>query len=288
MLNGFAGLKNSLVDKMFHLTAKEIDFLLYAVSLQDEYGLVYGLHYRDVCEHIHISIQGFYDILHSLQSKNIIGHIKSNRTDHDVLILGNRLVTDQDRAEGYIRIKENFFFSDEFLGLKAGAKLIALYAYRHYSQCQSSYRIRDKKFFEIWTERLQVNKRCVRIYLKQLRSMFSVGEKDGIIYITSKKEFLEEGHVSNKAKCRRHYIEMLCRRQKIYSMPQKDISDTAGLLAQYQDYAQKAGKDICVLISQAIETSLGIINRGKKLKRSWLRQLRPKLVHKVLRNLITA
>ena len=52
-------IKNSIVDRMIaqKCTANEIDFLLYVSAYQDITGRVTGVHYKDVCDATHMSIQ---------------------------------------------------------------------------------------------------------------------------------------------------------------------------------------------------------------------------------------
>ena len=57
-------IKNSIITDMIaaHLTSNEIDFLLYISRFQNELGQVIGVHYKDVCEKMGMSYQGFYDV----------------------------------------------------------------------------------------------------------------------------------------------------------------------------------------------------------------------------------
>ena len=54
------------------LSNHEIDMMLYIARFQDEFGHIRGVYYRDICENVGLSYQGFYDCLHSLERKGII------------------------------------------------------------------------------------------------------------------------------------------------------------------------------------------------------------------------
>ena len=54
------------------LTSKEIDFLLYISRFQDNNGRVDGVYYKEICQRMHMSNQGFYDVKRSLTEKGLI------------------------------------------------------------------------------------------------------------------------------------------------------------------------------------------------------------------------
>lgn len=121
-------IKNSIVDRMIaqKCTANEIDFLLYVSAYQDITGRVTGVHYKDVCDATHMSIQGFYDVKASLEEKGFIVCEKCDYSDCDITIVGNSYDGEKYNREGYINTGYNIFSQNEFYQLKAGAKLLAL------------------------------------------------------------------------------------------------------------------------------------------------------------------
>lgn len=95
-------LRNSNIAKMIaaKITNKEIDFLIYISRFQDDNGKVYGIHYKELCETMHMSYQEFYNVKLSLEEKGFIKCEKSHRIDHDITILDN---SDSDcRQNGYV------------------------------------------------------------------------------------------------------------------------------------------------------------------------------------------
>ena len=66
------------------LSNHEIDMMLYIARFQDEFGHIRGVYYRDICENVGLSYQGFYDCLHSLERKGIIACEKRSYFDWDI------------------------------------------------------------------------------------------------------------------------------------------------------------------------------------------------------------
>jgi len=53
-------------------TKKEIDLIIYIGQFQDDFGIIKGVHYKDVLEAINIAKSTFYKLLYGLESKDII------------------------------------------------------------------------------------------------------------------------------------------------------------------------------------------------------------------------
>lgn len=94
-------IKYCVLDKLLRadLSRAEMDFILHISHYQDDYGCVSGIYYRDICNALQISYQTFYDVLHSLQVKEIIAVTKAYYGDWDVTILDNLLMCDKEVIE---------------------------------------------------------------------------------------------------------------------------------------------------------------------------------------------
>mgnify|MGYP000503103919 CR=1 FL=1 len=68
---------HSLFEK--ELTGNEIDFIIALTHLQNGRGEAFGVHYKEMCEKMDISVQAFYDCKKSLAQKGIIQVTKRNR-----------------------------------------------------------------------------------------------------------------------------------------------------------------------------------------------------------------
>lgn len=159
-------IKNSYIDKMMEakLTSCEIDFILYIAGYQDDYGRVYSVYYKDICEKIFVSTQKFYDILTSLATKGLISYEKINRADFSVQLIGNSFA-DQNFSGGYIKTKAFDFQSDKFRTLKAGSKLIYLYMQRF----TNGKREDEKSFYHTLVALLCRSEKSIREYLYELK-----------------------------------------------------------------------------------------------------------------------
>lgn len=277
-------LKNSIIDKMIaaRLTSNEIDFLIYVSRFQDDNGCVAGIHYREVCEAMNISYQGFYDVKSSLEEKGFIRSEKSNRIDHDITILNNSFRGEEDVKEGYINTNHNIFYMDEFFALKAGAKLLAMHMMKVTFAGKASFQIGVEKFYEGYPKRFGVSKRVMRTYLMQIKEFFSVGIKDKKYFITPKKiVYRKPGQATEQDNFAEHNVEVICRRNKIKDAGNKEKRDVCSLLRQYKKDALAAQKDVVEVLRTAVEQSLKALNINEE--RIINRILKPKLIHMMMK-----
>ena len=269
-------LKNSIIAKMIEarLTNKEIDFLIYVSRFQNDNGVVSGVHYKEVCENMHMSVQGFYDVKNTLIRKGFIRSEKNSPIDHDITILDNAFLTENDMKAGYVNTNHHIFFHEKYARLKAGAKLLAMelmkLSYAGTGEC----RIGTEKFYKKYTQLFGVSKRVMRIYLMQLKMFFSIGIKEGIYYIRPKNiVYRQPGQATENDNYAVHNVDVICRRKRIREAGKKEKKDVCILLKQYRKLAQEAQQDIVEILMRAVERSLALVG---------VRILKPKLVHKLL------
>lgn len=264
------------------VTSKEFDFLLYVSRFQSESGKVDGIHYKEVCESMNISYQGFYDIKNSLVKKGIIAAEKNNRIDHDITILGNSFVDVQNFEESYINTNHNIFNTPSFFKLKVGAKLLAMEMMKISYAGQGHVVIGKAKFYDKYCNIFDVSKRVMRGYLMQIKEFFSVGLKDGKYYITPLvKVYRARGTKSENDRYAEHKIEVICRRNQMDITDKKAVVDTAQLVAQYRKMALNMDKDIWNILKHAIDKSLEKLNEAYSTYK--IRAIKPKLIHKIVR-----
>ena len=118
-------IKYGVLDKLLRadLSRAEMDFILHISHYQDDTGCVSGIYYRDICEALQISYQTFYDVLRSLQAKEIIKVDKAFYGDWDVTILDNSF---QNGITGYVSTGDDLFLDPEFQKCGPQEKLLAL------------------------------------------------------------------------------------------------------------------------------------------------------------------
>lgn len=279
-------IKNIIVERMIekNCTANEIAFLLYISMFQDIAGRVTGVHYKDVCNAIDISIQGYYDVKESLERKGFIKCKKCDYSDCDITIIGNAYTGEKYNREGYINTNHNIFFCKEFHELKANAKLLAMKLMIITSSGKGYFEIGVKKFYDKETgyqKRFGVSRRVMRSYLMSLKTLFSIGIKDGKYYIEPKKIiYRRKGTKEEVERFREKGTEVVLRRNRIKE-PGAGEKEIYNLIKQYENTADKEKKQLVHLLDRAVKKSLEIINKGQQ----WLKYkiINMKLIHKLLR-----
>ena len=272
-------LKNSNIARMIaaRLTTKEIDFLIYVSRFQDESGKVYGVHYKELCDAVHMSHQEFYNAKESLADKGFIRCEKSHRTDHDITIIDNY---DADcRRDGYVNTNHNIFYQEDFFRMKAGTKLLAMEMMKITYAGKGYYEIGVKYFYEKYDHLFGVSKRVMRSYLMELKKFFSVGIKDKKYYIEPRKRIYRKVQEQTEAdRMREHLADAVLRRNRIEGADKKEKEDFKELFSQYGKTKEQMGS-LFFLLQRATEISLQIINENeKRIKR---RILRAPLIHKI-------
>ena len=265
------------------LTSAEVDMLLYIARFQDETGTASGIYYKDVCESINISYQGFYDCKRSLQNKGLIYAEKCNYYDWDITILNNSFIGKENYGRGYVSVSSKMVKSSVFRKLRANAKLMALYLLREWSinrkkaKCES-YSILKENFLSKFKE-LGFTNRMTRAYLGELKPFLSVYLENGRKYFLTfkKSEVYNAGESENEEK-RLHDFDTACRRNKVKEIEEETKRDILTVLRQYH---VKVVKKLDFNLSSVVEQSLKVLN-GQKKKSKWRRELNPKLIHKII------
>lgn len=277
-------LKNAILDKLIekHVTAAELDVLLYISRRQSEDGWVAGVYYREVSEALHISFQTFYNALNGLEEKEIIRKGKGSYYDIDVQILNNRLMTAEERAEGYIQTNKDIFRSEDFQKLKANEKLLAMYICKVAESGRGSYHIGVENFYDKFTRLLGVSRRIVQRYLTALRKLFSIGIKEGKYWITPRKIAPEGPKRTDKELYAENIVKAVFRRNRA-KYTKKDFKDIQTVVGQYaDDYKER----IIGAIGRATQRSLYLKNENKN-KYKWDRKINPAYIHKLLQEELT-
>ena len=279
-------LKNSIIDRMIEqkCTSKEIAFLHYVSCYQDVTGRVTGVHYKDVCNATHMSVQCYYDTKESLERKGFIKCTKRNLMDCDIVIVGNAYTGEQYNKEGYLNTNHKIFFCREFQKLKAGAKLLALKMLIIVCSGKGYFEIGVKKFYdeaEGYTKRFGVSRRVMRTYLSAIKTLFSIGIKDRKYYIETRKHIIGKKDGRKEAECfREKGTEVVLRRNRIKE-PGNGEKDLYRLFQQYDAVAEKKKKPLVALIDRAVKRSLEMLNEGERWIKHKLINIR--LIHKLLR-----
>lgn len=256
------------------LTNKEIIFLLHIARFQDDFGRVFGIYYRDVCNECRMSIQTFYDVLYSLNNKGIITYNRV-RDDYDIVILENDMSYNGAYQEGYVNVSRKIFIEEKFRKLRANEKLLLLLFMSATHEDRRIHQIGISKFYKNYTSLLGVTKNILRTYLHSLKAFFGIWRKDGKYFIAFQpKKFKFERSVSETDQHLGHVVRVNCRRSKIKEINERSFKDTIHIIKQYRKEARQQGKNILELIGECIANSV------QNMKN---RNLNEKYVHKLMR-----
>lgn len=278
-----------VLEKMFgaDLSNHEIDMMLYIARFQDEFGHIRGVYYRDICENVGLSYQGFYDCLHSLERKGIIACEKRSYFDWDIQVINNSFCGTENFGRGYVSLHCGMVRSDEFKQLKGGAKLMALWLMREWlisrsRSGSSAYQITKENLIAKFVGLLNVSRRTVREYLGDLEPFMDVYlEKGRKYFITFKKGAYEAlpGRDSENDELRNHTVTISCRRNRIKDENRQKEEEICTILKQHhKDIIKKLEFDLSAIIRE----SLARINASIHNKYKWKRYLNPALVHKIV------
>ena len=267
-----------------NLTGNEIDFLIALTYVQDNRGVARGVFYRDMMAVTGMSTQAFYDCKRSLETKGVIS-VQRKEQDYDITLIGNDFsgYTEEDYQLGnvkYIRTNMKLFRDINWNKLKPAQKLLVMDLVNiNTASSMRTYRITRKKFIEKYTELLQVTGRTLQKYMKFLKLYFYVGLKEGMYYITLRKQFSSSITRTESDEVNRHLLNTACRRNRIKEQDEKEAADILAVISRYRKEIQNSFCDVIDIFEQMIEVMNSSIPRRSKLKR----RLKASLYHKLLR-----
>lgn len=281
-------LKNMIAAK---LSKYEVLFLVTIARYQDDKGQVLGVYYKDICKELgrlsgkeKISYQKFYDCIKSLEHKGLIS-VEKGFKDRNIRIVANDF-SDGSYYEGYISVGHTIFYLQEFGQLKANEMLMCMDFMKN---CEAGKRgsicIGVEKFYNKYAQMLSVSKRVIQGYLTHLRKFFSIGIKDGLYWVEIRRHTLSKLPKNSEGYAyRKHVGESIFRCYRI-KYTEQTFTDTVNLMYQY---GAKAKGNITSIFTLAVAKSLALINKGVLNKYKWDRELRPKLVHKLIREALAS
>lgn len=264
--------------KLKNLTKCEMDLFLYLIRRQDASGIVLGVHNKAVVKNAGMSKQSFYNALEGLQNKDIITYEKGSNIDYNVTIVDNDFSYEGAKKEGYVDLQRSVYHKKAFKKLKSNEKFLVLWFIHMTNENTGSHKIRVDKFYKKYMDMLGVTRRVIRSYMHSIKSFFSIGVKNGIMYVTYLhsvfKAKLEVGH---RRSANENFVEVQCRRLKIKEVAYEQIKETAYLLVQYKNYAELMGRNIELILIKAIAHAAFQVKRPKD------RRLNYKYIHRIVR-----
>jgi hypothetical protein len=112
-----------------NVTGIELDLLLYLSLIQDQFGNIKGLYYKDVCKELDCCKQSFYNALKGLELKEyiLINFNYKEQKYWDLTILDNVFACENDDKKSYLNTNRKLFYTKEFRGLKVNEKKLLVY-----------------------------------------------------------------------------------------------------------------------------------------------------------------
>lgn len=275
-------LRNEVVNKILraHLSKAEIDVLLEISHYQDENGTAYGVHYRDVCNAVGISVDTFYWALHGLCEKNLITAKKAAYGDWDIEIIGNNFVGK--KPLGYVSTGHDIFFNKEFLKLKANEKLIALFLIMSVgADGKKTYHKDLGDFYQFFCEALDIKKLTLSRYLHRLKAFFNIRYDKNIILIKPGSDVEKWQAPKDNEILAEHIMKVAVRRNKATSSSEI-LKETAALIGQYARICREKSKNICAVFLSAVQKSFEQINSAIRKRSEWNRQFQPALINSLI------
>ena len=246
------------------------------------------MYYKDVCASIGISIQSFYNIKDSLLKKGIISCIKKDQSDIDIKIEDNEFLSEENYSEGYINTGKKFLYSGTFRSMKGMEKLLVLELMRLTYCNKGKFVILAENFYKKYMEIFQVSRKTIRGYIQKIKGFFQIKRYEFKLFFLPKSMIKENDSFTDNEMYSRNIATMICRRNRIKQMDQKEAKDISGLMIQYKGSAAKIGKDIKDLLSNAVKKSVEVLNYYKLPGEKIVRELNPALIHKLLKEGIDA
>lgn len=288
-------LKNEIFSKLHneHLTGTDISVFLEIAMYQDDYGNVQGVYYKDITELLGISNQTYYNSLERLSEAGLISVEKNNYFDRDIKILNNsfnKATYKKNNTEGYVSLSAELYSSESFRKLRAGAKLLAMHCILFYQRNSRTYQIATDKFIDKYTRLLNVTRRVIISYLKDLKKFFSIGIKDGKYFITPLAAYSDTYGSSDNELYYEHELKAALRREKASATPETKTNIIRILVTQYSKKIKEhnsksfnSSLDICSIIKQCFTLK----NKNKKKKSEWNMELSEKLFHQQLKKALS-
>ena len=137
-------------------------------------------------------------------------------------------------------------------------------------------------------EIFQVSRKTIRGYIQKIKGFFQIKRYEFKLFFLPKSMIKENDSFTDNEMYSRNIATMICRRNRIKQMDQKEAKDISGLMIQYKGSAAKIGKDIKDLLSNAVKKSVEVLNYYKLPGEKIVRELNPALIHKLLKEGIDA
>ncbi|MEG0155982.1 MAG: hypothetical protein RR678_11505, partial [Lachnospiraceae bacterium] len=216
--------------------------------------------------------QTFYNILFSLQEKEVISYVRNQDNDYDITICNNAAY-DPKNPTGYINLNCVLFREKKFKQLRAKEKLLLLDFMKITHSNRGIYVVGINVFYAKYKKMLGISKRVIRYYLHSLRKYFAINVLKGKYYIAFQASKFQKIDKSGLRQRREYLANVVCRRGGLKRIFKSNIDDVATMIQQSEPLAIKRDMDILQIMRLCIE---------KSLQEQILPLLKPKRVHMLM------
>lgn len=128
MLEKISIIENGQTKEITNITSIELDLLLYMSKIQNEFGHLEGLYYREACLAIHCCKQSFYNAMFNLKRKGyiLINDMYKQIKYWNCTIIDNIFLNEKDDRKEYFNTNKKFLYSKEFMSLKVNEKKLCI------------------------------------------------------------------------------------------------------------------------------------------------------------------
>lgn len=242
----------------YKATSAEVDLLIYLCRIASESGIAQAVNYRAACAAMGSCCpQTYYNALRHLEEHGIISSSKNNYYDRDITII-DADISQGDyrrcRTQSYLNLSRTILQTTDpvWQSLTAGEKLMLLaLLVRTQSngdklQQTGQIRMRLKKFRDAYTREFQITRDTLTVYLHHLQAYFSIGQKDGFMFVESRRMVNQmEGSTDREV-----YYDHLAAAGVIRDNADIDpdqIPAAAKILCQYHRYLRDQSLDVVQL-----------------------------------------
>lgn len=265
-----------ILDNAKDFTGSMIRLYLYVAMHADESGLARGIYFRDFLERTGMVTQSFYEAKKKLEELGYIQCKKNSWKDVDIKIIGNEFDSYEALKEGYINLNMKIFHDENFWKLVDNEIIMVLDFLKNALSSEGGcYRIRRDRYYEKYKRIFKVRYDVILKYNKHLDKYFSIGVKNGIMYITPRSETKERHDKMNESDQMREYIIIVAiRRAKAIISSQKHKKNVMELMQQYGNVARECGQNVYDVVLRCIE---------KSIEMSKEKCIQPAFIHKLIR-----
>lgn len=238
-------LSKSVIKKIikYTLSKTDINLLIYFASKQLENGCAYNIYYKDVVDALGIAPKTFYQRMAVLESRNIIKFELSGKYGYYNIVILDNDFTNKDFSDGYVNINRDFFFTEEFLKMRASEKYVLLKVMSRNNDNLNEINASDEKIAE-YANIDPKNKSLIKRIVTTLRNFNVAGQKVFDIFTSARKKnnvhffklvLNSKRPVSAKEEVQLHMFTNFCRKNRI-NYTEKDIKDLVQMDNQYRYY----------------------------------------------------